>query len=61
MNVLSTKLHSLYIYALNKIGLCAFNNKRYILTNDKGTIAHDHNSIKIKTYIISPITSNRIK
>ena len=47
MNVIISKLHSLYNYTLNKIGLCAFDDKKYILDNDKDVIAHGHNLIKI--------------
>ena len=61
MNAIRSKLHSLYTYTLNKVDLCAFDDKRYILDNGKNTIAHDHNSIKIDNYIISPITLDRNK
>ena len=30
MNAIRSKLHSLYTYTLNKFGLCAFDDKRYI-------------------------------
>ena len=52
MNAIRSKLHSLFTYTLNKVGLCAFDDKGYILDNGKHTIAHDHNSIKIDNYIV---------
>ncbi len=42
MNTIRSKLHNLCSYALNKVGLCAFDDKRYILDNGKDTIAHGH-------------------
>ena len=35
MNAIRSKIHSLYTFTLNKVGLCAFDDKRYILDNGK--------------------------
>ena len=61
MNAIISKLHSLYTYTLNKVGLYAFDDIRYILDNGKDTIAHGHNLIKIDNYTISPTISDRNK
>ena len=46
MNVIRSKLHDICSYTLNKVGLCAFDDKRYILHNGKNTLAHGHKNIK---------------
>ena len=46
MNVIRSKLHDICSYTLNKIGLCAFDGKRYVLDNGKDTLAHGHKNIK---------------
>ena len=46
MNVIRSKLHDICSYSLNKVGLCAFDDKRYILDYGKDTLAHGHKNIK---------------
>ena len=45
MNATMSKFHDLYTYTLNKIGLSAFDDKRYVLNNGKDTLAHGHYNI----------------
>ena len=39
MNTIRSKLHNIFTCTVNKIGLYAFDDKRYILDNAKG---HGH-------------------
>ena len=47
MNVIRSKFHDLYTYTLNKIGLSAFDDKRYVLNNGKDTLPYGHYKINI--------------
>ena len=47
MYVIRSKFHDLYTYTLNKIGLSAFDDKRYVLNNGKDTLAHGHYKINV--------------
>ena len=47
MNVIRSKFHDLYTYTLNKIGLSAFDDKRYVLNNGKDTLTHEHYKINV--------------
>ena len=47
MNLIRSKFHDLNTYTLNKIGLSAFDEKRYVLNNGKDTLANGHYKINI--------------
>lgn len=42
MNTIRSSYHQIYSYSINKVGLCAFDDKRYILNNGTDTLAHGH-------------------
>ena len=42
MNTIRSDHHKLFTYNINKIGLSAFNDKRYILDDGISTLAHGH-------------------
>jgi hypothetical protein len=45
--------HQLYSVEINKVGLCAYDTKRYILPNGIDTLAHGHYKIQGNTQIIN--------
>jgi hypothetical protein len=42
MNTIRSSRHQIYSYTINKVGLCAFDDKRYVLDNGYDTLAHGH-------------------
>jgi hypothetical protein len=42
MNTIRSSHHQIYSYTINKVGLCAYDDKRYILDNGFDTLAHGH-------------------
>jgi hypothetical protein len=42
MNTIRSSHHQIYSYTINKVGLCAFDDKRHILDNGFDTLAHGH-------------------
>jgi hypothetical protein len=42
MNTIRSSRHQIYSYTINKVGLCAFDDKRYVLNNGYDTLAHGH-------------------
>ena len=49
MNSIRSDLHKLFTYNINKIGLSAFNDKRYILDDGITTLAHGHHQINVNS------------
>lgn len=48
MNIIRSENHHLYIVNTNKIGLCAMDDKRYILQDGMDTLAFGHYKTKEK-------------
>ena len=46
MNTIRSKKHDLYSIKINKVGICSFDNKRYILGDNINTLAFGHYSTK---------------
>jgi hypothetical protein len=46
MNTIRSKNHELFSMSINKVGLCCFDNKRYVLPNNIDTLAYGHKDIK---------------
>ena len=49
MNSIRSDHHALFTYNINKIGLSAFDNKRYILDDGITTLAHGHHRITVNS------------
>ena len=49
MNSIRSDHHKLFTYNINKIGLSAFNDKRYILDDGITTLAHGHHQIIVNS------------
>ena len=47
MNSIRSDHHKIYTYNINKIGLSAYDDKRYILNNGISTLAHGHYNTKM--------------
>jgi hypothetical protein len=48
MNTIRSQQHELFSIKVNKIGLCCFDNKRYVLDNNIDTLAYGHKDIQQK-------------
>ncbi|XP_069102000.1 uncharacterized protein [Argopecten irradians] len=46
MATIRSDKHQLYVYCINKAGLCAFDDKRFVLDNGVATLAFGHYSIQ---------------
>lgn len=46
MNTIRSKKHELYSIKINKVGLCSYDNKRYILNDNINTLAFGHYKTK---------------
>ena len=49
MNSIRSDHHALFTYNINKIGLSAFDDKRYILDDGITTLAHGHHRINVNS------------
>ena len=44
-NCIRSKKHQLGSYKINKVGLCCYDNKRYLLNDGVSSLAHGHHAI----------------
>ena len=49
MNSIRSDHHKLFTYNINKIGLSAFDDKRFILDDGITTLAHGHHRITVNS------------
>ena len=57
MNSIRSDHHKLFTYNINKIGLSAFDDKRYILDDGVTTLAHGHYAIDVNNVLNNCIDS----